>query len=138
MPRHQRLSILFRELAQLVDAEAAVNPEFAEKLDALLTPTLGGAKQSTKSRSRADADAAVVPDVLTALEAKGEEEFRFWLRSFDLATLKAIVKFNGFDVARTSQKWADPDKFIDLIAGQATARLRRGSGFLPPPTGANR
>jgi hypothetical protein len=27
-----------------------------------------------------------------------------------------------------------PDKFINLIVGQASARLRRGFGFLPPPS----
>ena len=137
MPRHQKLSTLLRDIAQLVDEEASVNPEFAARLDAFLTATVGGAQQSAKSRARVPLHSVVVPDVLTALESKGEDEFRFWIRSFDLATLKAVVKANGFDVAKTSQKWNDPDKFINLIVEQASARLRRGSGFLPPPASSS-
>jgi hypothetical protein len=62
---------------------------------------------------------------------KGEEEFRFWLRSLDLRTLKTIIKINGFDPAKASQRWRDLDKFVALIAEQTAARLRRGSAFLP-------
>jgi hypothetical protein len=70
--------------------------------------------------------------VLSELQTRGDEEFRFWLRSLDLPTLRAIVKSNGFDVARVSHRWTDPDKFTALIAEQTAARLKRGSGFLPP------
>ena len=133
MPRNQKLSVLLRDLAHLLDQEAARNDEFAARLEALLTPALGG-RPSKHSGTRAQPHAVEVPDVLSALEEQGEEEFRFWIRAFDLATLKAIVKSNGFDVARASQKWTDPDKFINLIVEQTSARLRRGSGFLPPPS----
>lgn len=136
MPHNQKLTGLLRDLAHLLEEEAARNVEFAARLDVLLTPALRS-PHSRNSRARGQPHSAGVPDVLSALEEKGEEEFRFWLRPFDVATLKAIIKSNGFDVARSSQKWTDPDKFINLIVGQASARLRRGSGFLPPPTGTN-
>jgi hypothetical protein len=132
MPRNQKLSGLLRDLAHLLEEEAARNGEFASRLDALLTPALRPS-QSKISRVRGQQQSLVLPDVLSILEEKGEEEFRFWLRAFDLSTLKAIVKSNGFDVTRSSQKWSDPDKFINLITQQASARLRRGSGFLPLP-----
>ncbi|GEM_PF-733782 len=137
MPRNQKLSGFLRALAHLLEEEAARNVEFAARLDVLLTPVLRS-PQSRNSRPDGQPHFAGVPDVLSALVEKGEEEFRFWLRSFDLATLKAIIKSNGFDVARSSRKWTDPDKFINLIVEQASARLRRGSGFLPPPTGTNK
>ena len=73
----------------------------------------------------------VVPDVFAAMQEKGEGEFRFWLRSLDIATLKAIVKKNGFDPAKVSTRWTEPDKFVVLIAEQLVARLKRGSAFLP-------
>lgn len=130
MPREQKLSSLLKGLGKLLEDEAENNPEFAERLKRLLTPLLPSAESKKKNSSK-PSRAVVVPDVLAALENQGEEEFRFWLRSFDLATLKAIVKSNGFDVTRSSQKWTDPDKFINLIVEQASARLRRGSSFLP-------
>jgi hypothetical protein len=48
--------------------------------------------------------------------------------------LKAIVKANGFDPGKTSQRWTEPDKYVELIADQTAARLRRGSAFLTPKT----
>jgi hypothetical protein len=128
--RREKLTSLIRELAHLLEDEAAKNPPFAARLDALLGPTLREHATPVPRTRRSQ----VVPDVLSVLQEKGEEEFRFWLRSLDLATFKAIIKANGFDVARASQKWTDPDKFINLIAEQAVARLRRGASFLPPST----
>jgi hypothetical protein len=63
-------------------------------------------------------------------EEKVEEEFRFWLWSLNPRVLKAIVKANGFDPGEISQRWTEPDKFVELIADQTAARLRRGSAFL--------
>jgi hypothetical protein len=74
----------------------------------------------------------LVPDVFASLQEKGDEEFRFWLRTLDLPTLRAVVKQNGFDPARVSQRWKDTDKFIALVHDQTQARLKRGSAFLPP------
>ena len=71
-----------------------------------------------------------------ALQEKGEEEFTFWLHSLDLPILKAIVKANGFDPAKTSLRWRESDKFVHLIVDQTRARLRRGSAFLPGRTTA--
>jgi hypothetical protein len=130
MPRNQKLSVLLRDLASLLQEEAARNIEFAARLDALLNSVDSRVKPRRGGRKTVSPQ---IPDVLSALEEKGEEEFRFWLRSFDLPTLKAITRINGFDAARASQKWSDPDKFIKLIGTQASARLRRGSAFLPQP-----
>ena len=91
MPRPQKLVGLLRDLAKLVDDEASRNDAFAARLEALLAPTLADVRRKG-SRSRVRADSAAVPDVMSVLNEKGEEEFRFWLRSFDLAMLKAILK----------------------------------------------
>lgn len=137
MPRNQKLSGLLKGLAQLLEEEAARNVEFAVQLNLLLNPAQPNPK-SKNSRVRGKPSSATTPDVLSTLEKLGEEEFRFWLRSFDIGTLKEIVKSNGFDVARASQKWTDPDKFLNLIVEQTSARLRRGSGFLPLRTDGNK
>jgi hypothetical protein len=73
-----------------------------------------------------------IPDVFSALQEKGDEEFKFWLRTLDLLTLKAVVKQNGFDPAKASQRWKETDKFTALVHEQTLARLKRGSAFLPP------
>jgi len=72
------------------------------------------------------------PDIFAAFKEKGAEEFSFWLRTLDQPILKEVVRANGFDPARASQRWTDSDKFVALILEQVRARLRRGSAFLPP------
>jgi len=122
MQRTQTLTKLFKQLADLVAEEADANPAFAAKLDAILAPL----------PKKAPAKAATAPDVFAEFEAKGADEFPFWLRSLDVPTLKAIVKANGFDPAKKSTRWKEPDKFVPLIVEQVQARLKRGSAFLTP------
>lgn len=127
MQRTPRLTSLLREFISVVEQEAAQNPAFAERLASVLDrePDLG------RPQARPKPAAVQVPDIMAALQQKGEEEFRFWLRSLDLLTLKAAIKANGFDPGKTSRGWTDCDKLVGLIAEQAVARLRRGSAFLP-------
>jgi hypothetical protein len=113
-----------------MEEEAARNPAFAERLEDI-TSGLPSGKSKRFPKRPVTVHVEEIPDVIAAIQEKGETEFRFWLRSLDLSTLKAIVKVNGFDPAKASQRWIDPDKFIGLIAEQTNARLRRGSGFLP-------
>lgn len=125
----QKLSRLLRGLLALVNEEADRNPDFAARLAELLEES-GNKERTTHAKPSATDDP--VPDVFALYQDKGDEEFRFSLRAFDLATLKRIVRANGFDPGKTTRKWTDPDKYVALIADQTAARLRRGSSFLPP------
>ncbi len=128
----QKLTRALRALIELVEQEAERNPEFAHRLEAIVADLPSGASNKKAAKSKPADEAPEVPDVLALFQEKGESEFRFCLRDFDLATLKAIVKSNGFDPGKNSQRWTEPDKFIALITEQTAARLRRGSTFLPP------
>jgi hypothetical protein len=119
-----------RDLLKLVEEEAGRNPNFAARLEAIAADfPLKGREKTAKQKRKASQ--SVVPDIFAAFQEKGEQEFRFWLRSLDLAALKAIVKKNGFDPAKASARWTEPDKFVALIEEQLIARLKRGSAFLP-------
>jgi len=126
MQRTQTLTKLLKQLADLVADEAESNSVFAAKLEAILAPL------PQKSAARSKEKATPAPDVFAEFEAKGSEEFAFWLRALDLATLKAIVKMNGFDPSKITHRWKETDKFVPLIAEQVAARLKRGSAFLTP------
>ncbi len=114
----------------LLDAEATHNPEFAAKLQDIMAvlPT-----RSTRL-PRPPEIAVSIPDVFAALQEKGEVEFGFWVRTLDVPTLKAVIRTNGFDPAKASQRWTDPDKFVGLVIEQTVSRMKRGSAFLPPKT----
>ena len=123
------LKVRLKALLEIIETEAARNPAFAEQLGAVF----GDANPQPVTRPPSGQNRAVeIPDVFTALQEKGDEEFKFWLRTLDLPTLKGIVKQNGFDPAKASQRWKDTDKFIVLVDEQTHARLKRGSAFLPP------
>jgi len=122
------LSRALRNLVTLLEEEAGRNPAFAERLEEI-TAALPERFSRRPGRARVS-EPANVPDVLAEFQARGEEEFRFWLRDFDLRTMKAIVKRNGFDPARATQRWKEPDKFVNLICEQVRARLKRGSAFI--------
>ena len=128
MQSSKKLTIILRNLLTLVDDEAARNPEFGAKLESIMADL-----PNRPARPARPPRAAVeIPDVFAALKEKGDEEFGFWVRTLDLATLKAVIRSNGFDPAKASQRWTDPDKFVALVVEQTVARLKRGSAFLPP------
>jgi hypothetical protein len=123
-----KLTPLLRSLVALLEDEAANNPQFAAKLDAVLNGMPGRPKKARGPQL----DPSTVPDVFAALDAKGETEFGFWLRTLDLPTLKAIIKLNGFDPGKASLRWKDADKLVGLAFTQALGRSTRGSAFLRP------
>jgi hypothetical protein len=129
MQSTQKLARAIRSLLALVEEEAMRNPSFAARLEEI-SNRLPTTSTKRATRGRATGPAELPPDVFAIYQERGEEEFRFWIRSLNLRSLKAIVKANGFDPGKASQRWTEPDKFVDLIAKQTAARLRRGSAFL--------
>lgn len=124
----KKLTPILRNLLLLIDEEAARNPEFAARLEDIMAELPArSARPPRPPRTPVE-----IPDVFAALQDKGEVEFGFWVRTLDLVTLKAVIRANGFDPAKASQRWTDPDKFVALIVEQTVARLKRGSAFLPP------
>jgi hypothetical protein len=124
----QKLTQALRSLLALVEQEAMRNPSFAKRLEEITAPL--PAPSAARRRTRNAGPAETPPNIFAVREEKGEEEFRFWLQSLNLRMLKAIVKANGFDPGKSSQRWTEPDKFVQLIADQTAARLRRGTAFL--------
>jgi hypothetical protein len=125
------LKTRLKALLDVIESEATRNSAFAAQLAAVFGSALP--EHVTRIGPPSGRNRPIpIPDVFTALQEKGDEEFRFWLRTLDLPTLKATVKQNGFDPAKASQRWKDTDKFIALVHEQTQARLKRGSAFLPP------
>lgn len=124
MRKEKALATLLNNLAKLLNEEAARNPEFASKLEALLAPA------SPTQSARPKAEPKDVPDAYSEYTARGESEFRLWLRDQPREVLHALIRRHDLDTTRRSAKWKDPEKLSAFIADQIRSRLARGSGFL--------
>jgi hypothetical protein len=131
MQHTKKLTSVLRSLLSLIEDEANRNQDFANRLEQITSelPRPASVQKGGKNKSSSPDEQQI--DVMAALQSKGEDEYRFWLRDFELLTLKKIIKINGFDPGKKSQRWTEPDKLIDLIVEQTSARLRRGAAFLP-------
>ena len=136
MQSTKKLTLVLRDLVTLLEEESSRNPAFAASLDTLLDGLPSRSGRHTRA-AKSPKVTLNVPDVFVVFQDKGEMEFRFWVRSLDVPTLKAIIKANGFDAAKASHRWTDPDKFAVLVADQTIARMKRGSGFLTPKSGSD-
>lgn len=128
MRKEKALIGLLEDFVRLVGAEADRNPEFGEKLEALLHAIPERARSSkprVRSPKRDD-----LPDVHAEFNSRGPSEFQLWLRDLPIATLRALIRAHDLDATRRTSKWKDAERLSTFIADQIGARLSRGSGFL--------
>jgi hypothetical protein len=128
MRKQKALIKLLRELVDLLSDESDRNPAFAKQLEALLS-ALPGNKTSRPSRM-APIKGQQLPDVYVEFAARGEADFRLWLRVQPIEVLRAIARLHDLDAKGRMAKWKDPEKVGDFIADQIRSRRARGSSFL--------
>jgi hypothetical protein len=133
MRKEKALTALLRDLVALLAAEADRNPAFGTQLDDLLTaiPERKPTRQKVPK-----ADPASLPDLHSELQARGELEFRHWLREQPLAVMRASIRAHDLDPPRRTAKWKETDKLADFITDALCARLSRGSAFIGRRDGA--
>lgn len=127
MRKEKALITVLNNLARLLREEAGRNPDFADRLDALLSPVPVGKtprKQATKPEPKD------VPDAFAEFGSRGESEFRLWLRDQPTGVLHALIWRHDLDATRRSAKWKDAEKLSAFITDQIRSRLARGSAFL--------
>lgn len=128
MRKEKELTDLLRRLAKLLGEEAQRNPEFAEKLATLLVSVPGNAQ--SKGKSAGPAKEIDLPDIYAESRARGEDEFRLWLRDEPMPVLRSLIKKHDLDPTRRTSRWKDPEKLAGFIADQLNARLAKGSSFM--------
>jgi hypothetical protein len=118
---------LARGLIDLVADEAARNSAFSEKLEALFEGL--GDKRAKKVAPASPKEPSDLPDIYAEWRARGEAEFRLWLREQPIDVLRMVIREHELDPSRRAEKWREAEKLSGYIADQLQARLRRGSGF---------
>lgn len=129
MRSQKALVALLRDLVQLLADESERNPAFAERLDNLLSSLPESRRPTAAKRAARDAHTAL-PDVHAEWTARGQTDFRLWLRDQPIPTIRAVIRAQDLDPARRTSKWKDAEKLADFVAEGLRARLSRGSAFI--------
>lgn len=127
MRKINSLTKLLKRLVDLLEEEAGRNPDFAERLDELLS---GLTKDSTKTAKSRATTPAELPDIHTEWRQRNETNFRLWLREQPIQVLRGLIRTHDFDPNRRSNKWMESEKLADFISDNLKNRLARGSSFL--------
>jgi hypothetical protein len=128
MRKEKALVALLRDLVRLLADEAARNPEFGARLERLLEAV--PERRTTKPRKSTPVGAEALPDVHAEWTARGETDFRLWLREQPIPTIRAVIRAQDLDPTRRTAKWKDPEKLAGFVADSLRARLSRGSAFI--------
>ena len=127
MRKEKQLIELLRRLVALLAEETARNPDFAIKVESLLSALPDKKKSPVRSRKP---EGIIVLDVYTEWSNRGEAEFRLWIRHQSMPVLRTVISSEDFDPTRRTAKWKDAEKLGEFIADGLAARLSRGSAFM--------
>jgi hypothetical protein len=128
MRKEKALIGLLRSLVDLLTEESARNPEFSSKLESLLSDL--PEKKTSAKRPAKTAPPEHLPDIHEEWNARGEIDFRLWLRDKPVSVLRAVVRAEDLDATRRTAKWKEAEKLADFIADSLRARQSRGSAFI--------
>lgn len=133
MRKEKTLITLLRGMVDLLTEESARNPEFANKIDALLLdlPERKAVPKNTLNVPTLPVEH--LPDIHAEWSNRGESEFRLWLRDQSLTVLRALIRSQDFDPTRRTAKWKEAEKLAAFIADGLRARLARGAAFIGKP-----
>ncbi|MDO9287509.1 MAG: hypothetical protein Q7T83_01825 [Thermodesulfovibrionales bacterium] len=128
MRKEKTLIGLLRGLVDLLAEESAHNPEFASKVDTLLSEL--PERKSVSKKSAKTPSPEHLPDIHAELKARGETDFRLWLQDQSILVLRALIRSEDLDSTRRTAKWKDSEKLAAFIADSLRTRQSRGSAFL--------
>ncbi|MFA5026841.1 MAG: hypothetical protein WC713_03130 [Candidatus Methylomirabilota bacterium] len=127
MRKEKALIGLLRSLVHLLAEESERSPGFASKLDTLLSE-LPETKASRKRSKTLSPDC--LPDIHAEWAARGETDFRLWLREQSIPLMRAVIRAEDMDATRRTVKWKEAEKLAEFIADNLRSRQSRGSAFI--------
>ncbi|HQO65040.1 MAG TPA: hypothetical protein PK528_15630 [Syntrophorhabdus sp.] len=129
MRKEKVLISILHKLVGLLAEESAQNPEFAKRLD-LIISDLPEMRVTQKSPSIKKQSQVQLPDIHTEWKSRGETNFRLWMCEQPIPVLRAIIRNQDLDPARRTSKWKDVEKLANFITDNLRSRLSRGSAFM--------
>ena len=133
MRKEKELINMLRSLVDLLAEESSRNQDFAQRLDNLLSEL--PEKKIVKKKTNPKPSPEQLPDIHAEWNARGDTDFRLWLKDLQVAVLRAIIRVEDFDAARRTTKWKEAEKLSEFIADRLRDRQSRGSAFIGRNTG---
>lgn len=133
MRKEKELIGLLRSLVDLLAEESARNQEFACKLETLLSKL--PERKTSQKKAATKPSPEQLPDIHAELNARGETDFRLWLRDQPVPVLRSVIRAEDFDATRRTAKWKEAEKLAEFIADRLRDRKSRGSAFIGRKTG---
>jgi len=132
MRKEKALVVLLRNLVDVLAEEAAHNPQFSARLEHVLEAI--PERRNAKARRMNPKRRELLPDVHAEWNARGESEFRLWLREQPIPIIRAVIRVQDLDPTRRTVKWKDAEKLAGFVADSLRTRLLRGSAFTSAPS----
>lgn len=129
MRKEKALISVLRGLVDLLAEESARNPEFALRIERLLSD-LPATKVRAQRPAAPKLSVEKMPDIHVEWKARGATDFRLWMQELPIPVLRALIRTHDLDPTRRSAKWKDAEKLAAFIADSLVARLSRGSAFM--------
>jgi hypothetical protein len=130
MRKQEAVIKLLRRLVEIVAEEAKRNPEFERRLEELLVAPPSAPRKKTGNWKATQLSPSELPDIYGERNARGEADFRMWLRDQPVEVLRGVIRQHDLDAARRTSKWKDSEKLGTYIADQLQARATRGASFM--------
>ena len=128
MRKEKALVAVLRRLADLLAEEVTRNPRFADGLASLLSDIPEPKPKPPKANNSLPLEQ--LPDIHAEWTARGEPEFRLWLKDQPVQVLRAIIRHEDLDSTRRTSRWTEQEKLAAFIADGLSGRLSRGSAFI--------
>lgn len=128
MRKEKELINMLRDLVVLLTDESARNQDFAQRLDNLLSEL--PERKTGKKKPITKLYLEQVPDIHAEWNARGDTDFRLWLKDQPVAVLRAIIRAEDFDATRRTTKWKEAEKLSEFVADRLRDRQSRGSAFI--------
>jgi hypothetical protein len=128
MRKEKALIGLLRGLADLLVDESTRNPEFAARIESLLSDLPERKARPTKPDLVSSPEHQL--DIHAEWNSRGETEFRLWLRDQPILVLRTVIRSQDLDPTRRTIKWKEAEKLAEFISDGLSGRLSRGSAFI--------
>jgi len=109
-------------LLRLIAKKIEENPQILDDLHLTIKEVPTPKKKKRKSRS-------IGINIFEIYSEKGENGLIIELQKLSVPQLKNIIRQNGFDPTKLSEKWRKKDRLIDLIVNKVKSRSEKGRVF---------